>query len=536
MNRNALYSRPHIRNLLLLLGTVTAVYAVTLGYGFVWDDHALVQARAVYRSFDLRAMFHALGNGVEYLPLRDISYAIDYRLWGEHSPAGFHASNLLLHLLVTCSVYAVSVETFRQLYPAGQPEMRRRSALLTTLLYALHPLQAQAVSFVTCRNVLLSGLFFYAACLLYLRSWRDDTRFSLPCYSGALLCCLLALMSKATVIVLPLLLCVIEWPRASGFGKKMARVVPFFLLASVFYVLFRTVAFTSGIARESIQLSWGEKVAVAGQIPWFYLRKLLMPVGFAAEYEDLFSRDCTDWLVVAALGGLVALCLVAWKRRVAQPALMFGLLWFLITLLPVLNFFATNPIVADRYAYLPGYGFCLMVGALIMRSGNRSKVTIYLPWLAVAVVALITARTVKMWQSDVTLWEANIKAAPGASKGYTNLGWSYFHKKEYEQAFAVFRQEQLLNPQSLNYDLARGYREFLNGNHQAAIRYFQLALEKKEGALYPLYLLARSYLGIGDTEHAANTLRRILQSSEIDFSGYRPKAQALLEQLQREAK
>jgi tetratricopeptide (TPR) repeat protein len=143
---------------------------------------------------------------------------------------------------------------------------------------------------------------------------------------------------------------------------------------------------------------------------------------------------------------------------------------------------------------------------------------------------------VQVWKSDISLWESNIKTAPGQIKAYTNLGWAYFYNKDYAKALEVFRQERAINPDSINYDLAQGYRHFLDHNYQAAIKEFQLALQKKQDALYPLYLLARSYMIIGDQEGASMALKRILLSREIDFSDYRSKAQSMLERMQKENK
>lgn len=532
--------RNHIRNLVIIFLAVSIVYGATLANGFVWDDHAIVQGRDVYRNFDLRAMFLSPGNALEYLPFRDVSYAIDYKIWGEPTAAGFHASNLLIYFLSMIFVYFVSFDIIKLLRPEIPPTLQHRISLLVTLFYALHPIQVQSVNFITCRNVLLSGLFFYAACFLYLRSWKYNSRLSAPYYWGAIIFFLLALMSKATVIIFPLLLCGIEWARLSGLRKKIERTAPFFLISLIYYFVFRSFAIKSHIIREATTNSptelWEQKIAIAGQIPWFYIKKLFVPYGFAAEYEAVFSRSITDGLAILAIGGVIAIILLAWKLRSSFPYLLFGVFWFFVTLLPVMNFFATNPIVSDRYAYLPIYGFCLILGATTVLITRKSELPSYLAFFCICILSVISFQMTKIWKSDISVWESNIKTAPRQIKGYTNLGWSYFYNKDFAQAFEIFRQEQAINPDSINYDLAQGYRHFLDHNYQEAIKEFQLALQKKQDALYPLYLLARSYLFVGDQEGASMALNRILLSKEVDFSGYRGKAQSMLERLQKEKK
>jgi hypothetical protein len=528
--------RCHIRNLGIIILAVIIVYGATLANGFVWDDHAIVQGRNVYRTFDLRAMVLSLGNELEYLPLRDISYAIDYKLWGERAAFGFHLSNLLIYLASLFFVYFVTVEILKLLRTEATPTLLKSVSLLVTLFYALHPIQVQAVSFVTCRNVLLSGLFFYAACYLYLRSWQRDACLSVPLYAGAILCFLLALLSKATVIIFPLILCGIEWARSSGLQAKIKRTAPFFTIALIFYFVFRSVAVKAQLISEdptdSFSEIFGQKIAIAGQIPWFYLKKLIIPFGFAADYEDTFTRNITSGMAILAVSGIILVIFLCWKLRASYPHQFFGVFWFFATLLPVMNFFETNPIVSDRYAYLPNYGFCLILGTTVIFKIKNTELSRYVAIIFICLASIISIKMTKVWKSDLSLWESNVKSAPGQIKGYTNLGWTYFHNKDYEQAFQVFRYEQSIKKDSINYELAQGYRYYLDHNYQEAIKMFQLALQKKQDALYPLYLLARSYLFIGDNKEASIALKRILSSKEVDFSGYRSKAQSLLGQLQ----
>ncbi|HEY6007744.1 MAG TPA: hypothetical protein VIU40_05425, partial [Geobacteraceae bacterium] len=151
-------SLPHLLFLLL----VAAVYGNTLANGFVWDDYPLILASDTYRSIDLVRFFTTAANGLEYLPLRDLSLALDYALWGT-DPRGFHLTNLLLYLLNVSAVYWLTATAGAFLAPGIDTGRQRFVALGCALLFLLHPLHSQAVSFVTSRNTLLSGLFTFLA-------------------------------------------------------------------------------------------------------------------------------------------------------------------------------------------------------------------------------------------------------------------------------------------------------------------------------------------------------------------------------------
>ena len=164
-------------HLLIILAFVVAVFGVSTHFEFVWDDHVLLIGHDVYASFDLGRIFFSLANQVEYLPIRDVSYAVDYALWGEN-PFGFHLTNLTLYFLNAVFVYLMTLRLTPLLFSAGREMPERKAggvALLTTLLFAVHPVHSEPLSFISCRNVLLSGLFSFMSCHFFLKhlGWRS---------------------------------------------------------------------------------------------------------------------------------------------------------------------------------------------------------------------------------------------------------------------------------------------------------------------------------------------------------------------------
>ena len=159
----------------ILVLAVFLLYAVTLGHGFVWDDHVYVVGNKAYQDFDLPKIFSSLANRVEYLPLRDLTLAIDYRFWGE-SPFGFHLTNILLF---TCNILLIYLFAAELPFAGDDIEARKRAAFLTALFFGLHPLISESVNLIAFRNVLLSGAAFFLAAYLYARDQNTDKSFSL---------------------------------------------------------------------------------------------------------------------------------------------------------------------------------------------------------------------------------------------------------------------------------------------------------------------------------------------------------------------
>lgn len=266
---------------------IVAVAAFCAGFtglngSFVWDDITLLVLQPVYRNFDLRTIFLSPANGVEYLPLRDVSYAIDMKLWGIMNPYGFHLTNLILYTFNAITVFLVSLEitslisTDRETVHPEPSDLN--VALLASLLFVAHPIHSEVVAFVTQRNTLLAGLFFFLSLWCYLRHVRGGQSHSWW-YAAALSSFLLSLLSKGYGIILPLvlLLCVATFARN---GKtrlyRILELSPFMAFAALFVVIFTMIARSTQIMiHQQGDPTFIGKITIALQIPFFYFGKLL---------------------------------------------------------------------------------------------------------------------------------------------------------------------------------------------------------------------------------------------------------------------
>lgn len=522
--------------LAILALAVCAVFGNTLRNGFVWDDTVLLLGREVYRHFDLGKIFLSAANDVEYLPLRDLSYAVDYAIWGENA-AGFHVTGLLLYLANVVVVYFLCRRLFPLLNEKRGEEAATVAPLACTLLFAVHPLHSEAVSFITCRNVLLSGGFFFGTLCLYLRS-METSRLQTGAYAGSLGCFVAALLSKATVITLPLLLLLPPFlgPRDER-KRRFFLSLPFFALAGAFFFLFREIGARSGIIGNAPQQftssSFLDKLATAVQIPWFYLGKFLLPVGLSANYDVRFATGWTEPVVLGAAAACIILCAAALLFGRRSPLFMFSLGWYLVTLLPVLNFFATIPVVADRYAYLPLFALCVPVAAacaLPERDTVRRGVS------AIAIVGVICWGAMAgvrngVWRTDRTLWEETVRVSPGQMKNRVNLATAYYRDKEYDRALALLAATKERNFYYDYYHLFQGHIARDGGDLAAAATAFRAAVDKDDDFIDALYLLGETYEKLKEYDKAVEFYNRTLLSTELDTNGYRASARTGLQRL-----
>jgi tetratricopeptide (TPR) repeat protein len=506
--------------LLIILAFVVAVFGVSIDFDFVWDDHVYLIGHDVYASFDLGRIFLSPANQVEYLPIRDVSYAVDYALWGEN-PFGFHLTNLTLYFLNAVFVYLMTLRLTPLLFSAGREMPERKAcevALLTTLLFVVHPVHSEPVSFISCRNVLLSGLFSFMACHFFLKHLGATDGEGRGSYAVSLLCCVIAILSKATAVVLPGFLLLFSAFHPRPWRKALAPLAPFVAVSAVAVIFFKTVATRAGLINPEQfivfgSLSFGSRLAVAVQIPFFYLRKLAMPTGLSALYDTRFSGDLGDPYVLLCMLALTGVLALGISLRNRHPGLLFAMGWYLVALFPVLGFFATSTVVADRYAYLPSYSFVyLAVTTLVLALSKIPPIAIRsIAAAAVVALSLMTFERNGVWRSDETLWRDTIAVSPGAWKAYLNLGGHHFNRGEYEQAFRLFERlsEQRQNDEPLRFFKAQYALQ--QGNHTEVIELLEgISLEGMVPMRISL-LLGQAHEGSGNIQKAIDSYADALQ-------------------------
>lgn len=511
--------------LLILSVVVWGTFGNTLQNGFVWDDNVFIVDNKIYKQFDVYRIFSSLANGVEYLPTRDLSYALDFFIWG-NNPAGFHFSNVVYYWCCVIAVFYLAQATTRHLWQTEGTDDRRAllTGFITALLFAAHPIHSEVVSFITCRNALLSTLLFFCSChvyLLFLAGHSGKTRRWLL-YTCAAVCFIASLLAKVTGIVLPFILAI--YLAFSCKNQRIWRVpalIPFFCLSAGAFFFFKNVAEQTHVVSSKYS-AFSDMPSIAAksiQIVCFYLGKLLLPYGYSAEYDLLFHRSLTAPAVIAMASGLLLAALLAYGTRKTRPYIMFGCAWFILSLLPVLNIFPTSPIVADRYAFLPSFGILyLLASASVELSGRiRLRRAICGMSLLILVWSSVSFARNRVWHSDVTLWEDTIRVSPGAINAYNNLGRRYFEVNHNdERAFEMFARAQENNPGDPSMDHFTGLRHYLNKDTPTAIRHFNKALGRDIEFIETLYQLGLVYMESGETAKACEYFRLVTSSRDMD--------------------
>jgi protein O-mannosyl-transferase len=316
-----------------------------------------------------------------------MTLGLDYLAWGLN-PRGYHLTNVLLHSANAMVAYLIALRLLRA---ARSPNTSwelpawRVGAAFAALLFALHPLRVESVAWITERRDVLSGLFYLLATLAYLRDAEASVEHGVqrrPWYWVSLGCFVLALLSKAITVTLPVVLIVLDlYPlrllggEAGGWWsprsrRRLVEKVPF-VAASVAVILVALVAARSGANLLTVA-AFGvvDRLAVSVYGLTFYLWKTVAPIELSPFYamKDPLAPFAVPFVVSALVVVLITALALLGRRRC--PAL--GAVWiiYIVTLLPVSGVFQNGPqIAADRYTYLPSLPWAVLAGAVLPRTG-----------------------------------------------------------------------------------------------------------------------------------------------------------------------
>jgi protein O-mannosyl-transferase len=527
-----------------LMLAVLAVFGQTAHFEFVnYDDQLNVfENSVVEKGLSVQAVVWAFTHTqvANWIPLTTLSHMLDCQIFGLRA-GGHHMVNVLWHAANAVFLFLVLRQMTGSLW---------RSAFVAAI-FAVHPLRAESVAWVTERKDVLSGFFFILTIGAYVRYTRK------PSLAGYVVICLLfalGLMAKSMVATLPFVLLLLDyWPLGRMHNWKQclrlaAEKTPLFALSAGACVVTALVPGLLVLHRASVP----DRIGNALVSYLIYLRQMLFPTELAAPYpfvpggQPLYKVGVA-FVVLAVITTIV----VAYRKK--RPSLLMGWLWYLGMLFPVIGLIqiSSDTAHADRFTYLPEIGLAIAgIWAIADWSQGwkyRREVLGGLMPAVMGILIVLGHTQVSYWRDDESLWTRALACTPGISIAHNGLGLAFLAKDKNEEAIAQYRKALEINPiypkawdglgialiatgkteeaivqfhkaLKINPDFAEAWNNlgvalFKKGEHEEAIAKYRKALELDPDYVKARYNLGDALVQLGRLDEAITQFRKVLEAT-----------------------
>lgn len=580
---NSLFSRPRLIALTLISVIAAVAYSNSFNVDYHLDD--IHQISENYKIRDLSKLGDVLFFN-KARPVLNLTLGLNY-FFGGYKLFGYHLVNLLLHILNSFLVFFIIGLTFRAFLDRNRKPFSRADniALFTSSIFAAHPIQTEAVTYIISRSSVLCTTFYLLTMFLFIKVWarpegsvienkaapaiRIGQKPYIFYFLFSIFCFLLALGTKEIAVTLPVILIGYDlWFISQGdlkkIGQRILRYHSVFLLILLVFFLLRYHFFGTFGSPKYIR-SVTSNLATQIHVIVNYIRLLIIPINLNVDPHFPVSPSFFELPVILAASILGVIVAVAIRIFRSFPAISFGIFWFFLTLSPTSSIVALEDPVAEHRLYLASVGFCLIAGIVLIELINKigKRCTSRQAWLIVATGVILigllycldTLSRNVVWEDEITLWKDAVRRSPDKDRPHNNLGHVYFVRGQLAQAEKQFRRALEINSDNQDahnnlgaiydrqgkYDLAvREFREALKwyniynykihynlGNVYSKKKLIPEAIEqyRKCLKLYPYF--AHAHMGMGSIYYQQNekekALCHLLMVLESDSNYYKAK-------------
>lgn len=442
-----LFSIPFVALLLFFWGLI--IYSNILKSPFQFDDIDFIVANHSIRDVTNLLLIW------EFMPTRFIDFfslALNYHFAGL-DVFGYHLFNLALHLMTSLLVFwFVQLIFATPMMKEGRlAQYKSEIALFISLIFLVHPVQVESVTYIHQRSTCLAGLFYLSSLCLYItaRLWAIDGKFHIQrriLYILAYMIALAGMFTRENTITLPLAILLFEFCFfRTGKQINFSWVVPFLITLPVIPI---TMFLTKPITLLHIQK--------LGQTPvkgWYYfltqlnvkftyLRLFFFPLKQNFDYDYAISRNLFEFPTLISLIALILILVITVRIFRTYKLLFFAVFWFFLTLLPESSFIPQPDAIFEHRLYLPLVGLCIFsvcVMYYIFSKKNRRLLVVLFSIIALF-FSILTFRRNTVWKDEVSLWNDTISKSPEKARPYNERGNAYAVKGNYAQAIADFNK------------------------------------------------------------------------------------------------
>src|SRR5437762_7246647 len=496
--------------------------------GFLWDDDDYIINNELLTSpHGWQRIWFSLDSPSQYFPLTYSTFRIEHALWGLNT-TGYHWVNLLLHVGNALLVWAVLAR------------LRVPGSWLAAAIFALHPVQAESVAWITERKNVLMGFFFLLTLLAWIAFNDERTRRPWIFYCLALIFYVLALSAKATACTLPAALFLILWLQNKPITiRRLIWILPFIVLGIGMGLLaVWWERYHQGTNRAVFAfLSPIERILVASRAVWFYLSKIFWPSNLTFIYPrwNISPADLRNYIWL--LAGIAACVAIYFLRRYFGRSTEVAAAFFVATLSPVLGFIMLftfrYTFVADHYQYVACIGPIALASAGIVILSDKftqyRAVIVSAAFLIVASLGALTWRQAATYTDIEPLWRTTLARNPECWMAHTNLGLVLLQKGKIDDGIAHYRSALQMQPNSWDAEYNLGTALVRKGQVDEAIRHCERAVGMRPTDPDAQVSLGDALLRKGRIDDAIDHYQKAMMARPDHFLSRYGLCQALLE-------
>lgn len=513
------------------------VYLRTLAFPYVYDDISQILQNDILRGpvgigriFFENLWRHASeSGGVYYRPVFSAWLVLNHKLFG-FQPAGWHATTLLVHVLVTVLVWNVIVAISGDRLIAG----------IAAVIFAIHPIHIESVAWISGVSDPLLSIFVLSSFLCFLsrgNAFRHSAAAGPALTVCALAFYLAALLTKETAVMFPaVIFFYVLLTAGSGYagirglinrsGKALVEALPFAALA-ILYLFFRTEVL-GVVVRESAPFYTSTLIFTIPKTVAFYFWHLIWPFGLSAFYDGTyvtsfsFTRVAFPLLfVLAVLGGL-------WVAYRYDPVGRFSAVWIVLWLAPAIALFGLpyGDFLHDRYNYIPSLGYAYIVASLLrygirrLDSGDGTPVkSMSVLLLLILVFTLGTVTQSAQWRSNYELYQRGVSTTTTNTIARSNLATELMGRNELERAERLYKDVIAMQPASWTALYSLGQLKLRTGEFPESKRYLSRAIRLWPDPPEQYLYLGFALMSLGEDGASEDAFRQAIRRSE-DKPGY----------------
>ncbi|HET6266504.1 MAG TPA: tetratricopeptide repeat protein [Acidobacteriota bacterium] len=524
----------------LLAALCAAVYWNSLHGAFQLDDYVLIKYNFTLRS--LSDLSRVMISNV-YRPLLVLTYALNFAI-GRLNPFSYHVVNAILH--------AANIVFFYFLL--ARISGNRLFCFVAAAFMAVHPLNTEAVSYISSRSTLLCALFYLTSLLFfdsYLRNARAGSLW------GFVVCFLLAITCKEEGLIIPLAALMYEFFFFGGESVKKHKKLYGLTFGSVALIGITRLYFFFKHPNPFNEpfLVW---VPTEASVWVRYIWLAIFPVSLNVDH-DVPALSFASWQFWASAFFIAIAIIILFRIKRQQPLIAFCGLWFFVNLLVSSSFIPLNEFMAEHLVYLSLFGYCAVLSGLLFIAADRwpalRKVFLGIGIILILGFGLGTVARNRVWRTDLALWsdsvaksphkirprlnlanafilrqqyplaiqqyEAALQLNPTIKEPYSGLGITYLRMGNLQLAEENFRKALSIDPEFTDAKTGMGMVLYYERNYPGALQYFEQVYAERQDAFELITMMADSYLHTGNYRRAIAMLEKGV-TIRPDFLGWYP--------------